>query len=142
MSLIAELRGQACFLRYFFQKPCLPNVMSQGLLTINMLSCPHGHERNIGMGMIRSRADDGVQRLFFLHHLPEVNVFRHLEVGRFLSEMFLYHLFYRTSTRFKPVVKIGEIPVVRRISNGCDLHIVKLKKVFRILTSFAARTNN
>src|SRR5690554_1198695 len=138
MPLVAQLSSQSGFLRYFFQKPRLPNIMGQGLFTIDVFTCLHGHQGDISMSMVWSRTNNRIQCLFFLHHLPKVNVFRYFEVRGFLLEMLLNNFLHWPSACFKSVIEISEVPIVGRVGDGSDLHVVKFKQVFCVLTSVAA----
>src|SRR5262249_7134058 len=73
-ALVAHFGRDTTFFRQLAQQPRFINRLRQWLLAINMFAHFDGHRGDNSVQMVRSRDDDGVERLFSFQHLAEITI--------------------------------------------------------------------
>ena len=128
MPLVAHLRGHTRFLGNFGNLARLPYVMRQRLFTIDMFALAHGPGANVGVQMIRRRAQHRVNGFFLFQHDAKILIIGHFVIGRGLGVMFFNLLFERQSPRVAVEIKGVQILMLHRISHRDDLGVLLLKE--------------
>src|SRR5947207_10260945 len=92
--------------------------------------------------MVRSGAQYGIDRFFFLQHFAEIFVIRHLAVWGFLRIMFLDFVPQRQTSGVALVIKGVQILGLNRVCDRDDLDVSLLKQSPCIGLALPPASNN
>ena len=106
--------------------PALPHAEGQRLLAVDVLPGLHGDDRDVGVPVVRSGDEDGVDVLLLLQHDPEVLVHGARVVGGLLGVVLLDLGPHRAPARLAAVVVRAEVPLLGHVGDGDDLAVVLL----------------
>ena len=87
MTLVAHLSGDTGLLGDPGHLTRFPDVMSQWLLTIDMLFQPHCADAHVRVQMIRSCAENRIDRFLLLQQVTKILVGRYFVVRRLRGEV-------------------------------------------------------
>ena len=136
-ALVAHLGGDARLRRDPGHRPRLPHVVGQGLLAVDVLAGLHREDRGVGVEVVRSGDQDGVDRLLLLEHHPEVLVGRAPVVRgrRGVSALDLRP--DRPPAGPAAEVEGAQVPVLGRVGDRDDLAVLLLEQGAGVRPSLA-----
>ena len=137
-AVVTHLRRDLGLLRDPRHDARLTNVVRERLLAVHMLARLHRKDGDVRVQVIGGGDEDGVNRLFFLEHDPEVLVHR-TGMIRGLGGIVLFDFrLHRAASRFAAVVPRGQVPLVGRIGERDDLAVLFLEEGARVGPPLAA----
>ncbi len=131
-AVVAHLRRHPGLLGDARHEACLPDVVREGLLAVDVLASLHRDDRDVRVQVVGRGDEDGVDGLFLLEHHPEIFVRRALVVGRLGGVVLLDLGLHRPAPRSAAVVPRRQIPLLSRVGEGDDLAVILLEERPRI----------
>ncbi len=140
--VVAHLRRDARLLGDPGHGATLPDVAGQRLLAVDVLAGLHGQDRDVGVEMVRSGDEDGVDLLLLLQHHAEVLVDGALVVGSLRGVVLLDLCPYRAPAGLAPVVVGAQVPLLAGVGEGDHLAVGFLEERAQVGAPLAAHADD
>jgi hypothetical protein len=138
VTLIPHLRRHFHFFGNARHQSCLPDVVRQRLLAVDVLVCLHRHDAHVCVQVVGGRAQHRVDLLLLRQHLAEVGVLSTAEVRRRLFVVALDHRAHGLPPGHAAEVKALEIEILGGIRHGDHLCVRLLEQRPQIAASLTA----